>query len=137
MNVQILADAAKWMGRPDLLVPLAAGWVATELMSYMISMKRPSSIGKKAGSGLPGFPRAYTLKGSRRKFYKLEEVEAWAKVALMEEEAFEVVVKPPKAGCPNVRLGRPRSAEKVAASRLGISVPELRARQRQKQANVG
>jgi len=125
MNADIFLALAQSLGRLDLAGPLSLGFVATDLFAFALGLKRPSSLFKKLEDSPQAFPPLYELPGSRRKYFKLVEIEAWYGTALQPISSSN--------GCPSgavasrlIKAGRPSKLEKREATRRGMSVKEYR-----------
>ncbi len=125
MNSEIFFALAQSLGRPDLAGPLSLGFVATDLFALALGLKRPSSLFKKLDSNPRSFPPLHYLPGSRRRFFRLDEIEAWNTRALMPLPPTAVSNGAVPAARPK-RAGRPSKVEQREAERRGISVAELR-----------
>ena len=125
MNSDIFFALAQSLCRPDLAGPLVLGLVATDLFALAIGLKRASSLFKKLEQNPNDFPALHILPGTRRKYFKLSEVEAWHASAL-KPASLHVPVKCNPSSVPQKRLGRPTKVEQREAARRGISVAELR-----------
>lgn len=129
MNSEIFLALAQAIGRPDLIGPLALGRVATDLFAFALGLKRPSSLFKKLDSNPDDYPPLHEAKGTRRKYFKLAEIEVWHAGALM--PAMSRLSPSPGPGSqgaakPMKRAGRPRKSEQREAQKRGISVAQLR-----------
>lgn len=108
-------------GRPDLLGPLALGFVATDLFAAVLGLKCPSSLFKKLARMPDAYPPLFPLVGSHRKYMRIADIEAWLVTAL-----HEPTPHPSTSVSPVKRLGRPTKAEQREAERRGTSVKVLR-----------
>lgn len=125
MNSEIFFALAQSLGRPDLAGPLGLGLVATDLFALALGLKRPSSLFKKLDSNPRNFPPLHYLPGSRRRFFRLDEIEAWNARALTPLPPVAAVNGVVPAARPK-RAGRPSKVEQREAERRGITVAELR-----------
>lgn len=125
MNSKIFFALAQSLGRPDLAGPLGLGFVATDLFALALGLKRPSSLFKKLDSNPQSFPRLHYLPGSRRRFFRLDEIEAWNARALTSLPPVVAANGVVSAARPK-RVGRPSKVEQREAERRGITVAELR-----------
>jgi hypothetical protein len=129
MNIDIFLALAKAMGRPDLIGPLALGWVATDLFAFALGLKRPSSLFKKLEERPELYPLLHRLEGSRRQYFLMAEIEVWHATASMPVAVRSVgdsgnTVRQPQKLLK--KAGRPPKHEQREALRRGISVKELR-----------
>ena len=125
MNSDIFFALAQSMGRPDLAGPLSLGFVATGLFALALGLKRPSSLFKKLDQNPNDFPSLHFLPGTRRKYFKLAEIEVWNASAL-QSAPIPISAEKPLAGNRSKRLGRPTKVEQREAARRGVTVFELR-----------
>jgi len=125
MNSDIFFALAQSMGRPDLAGPLSLGFVATDLFALALGLKRASSLFKKLEQNPRDFPSLHFLPGTRRKYFKLAEIEVWNTSALQSAPTRFPVDRPVVANR-SKRLGRPTKVEQREAARRGVSVAELR-----------
>lgn len=125
MNSDIFFALAQSMGRPDLAGPLSLGFVATDLFALALGLKRSSSLFKKLEQNPRDFPSLHFLPGTRRKYFKLAEIEVWNASAL-QSAPIPISADKPLAGNRSKRLGRPTKVEQREAARRGVTVSELR-----------
>lgn len=125
MNSDIFFALAQSMGRPDLAGPLSLGFVATDLFALALGLKRSSSLFKKLEQNPHDFPSLHFLPGTRRKYFKLAEIEVW-NVSALQSAPIPVSTDKQLAGSRSKRLGRPTKVEQREAARRGVTVAELR-----------
>jgi len=126
MNFEIFFALAQSMGRLDLAGPLVLGFVATDLFALALGLKRSSSLFKKLEQNPSAFPSLHLLPGTRRKYFKLAEIEVWNKSVLRPLSAEKSSIAGPIGGRSSKRVGRPTKLEQREARNRGISIAELR-----------
>lgn len=128
MYLEIFKELAH--GRPDLLGPLVYGWVASDLFAWSIGLECASSLSKKIAENPEAYPPRHEREGARRLFFRLDDLEPWAKTALKPLLLGSRTLKLPGDGIssPSIRkkTGRPTKVEQKEARRQGLTVAELR-----------